>query len=206
MITRLACAGRLLAMLLGWSVLCAASSPVELMPAEGRARPFGKNAQVVLVPASEVDNSDFGERPKLDEEGSFEWRLSWNGEAYDVVFEGEQYADEPEGTLAFMKLKGTRHLYAARFWDPGSEGPPEQIEEQYQYFLMWRLSRREFIGYLNLFWLSDCGDVSRDELALLGLTDEDIENCSVHSWQQVEGVLRAYARTKPRALGVMRGK
>jgi len=176
------------------------------MPLDGRAQPFGDKAEVVLVPTSSDDESAFGQRPKLTDDFSIEWRLSWNGQAYDVFDDEDGESDEPEGTMAIRKLRGTRHLYVAQFWEPGTSDPLETDNEHYEYFLMWRLSRHEFIGYLNLFWISDCGEVPKEKLASLGMTKDDIEHCTVHDWQQVEGVLRAYAKTKPKADGTMKMK
>lgn len=206
MMARLSSLGQVAAMLIAWTVLRAATSSEELMPLNGRAQPFGKNAEVVLVPASDQDESTFGERPKLTDDFSIEWRLQWNGQAYDVFDDQDGESDKPEGTMALRKLRGTRHLYVAQFWEPGTSDSSERSDENYEYFLMWRLSRHEYIGYLNLFWLSYCGDVPKEKLVSLGMTDDDIENCNVHDWQQVEGVMRAYAKTNPKADGTMRKK
>lgn len=191
---------RRLALLLPlWLGLCAATAPVDLMPSEGRSQPFGAAAIVRLTPARENAGSRFGRRPPLDRESAFTWQLRWNGSAYDVRAAEAPLSVPPDGQIAFRPLDPGGPLLIGTMIDPGTEG----AGPSHEYFLLWRLSRHEFIGYLRLFG-SECEVLPRAALLDLGFAEADIENCTAHNWPQVEALMRAFAATRPAALGTIR--
>jgi hypothetical protein len=179
-----------------WLLLTAATSPAELMPSDGRSRAFGPQALVELTPAADGRRHPFGVRPPLSHGDSFTWVLVWTGGAYDIRF--EPLNNVVDGRLALRRLPGDDPLYIGQLVEM-AEGVPGQIG----YFLLWRLSRHEFIGYLRLGG-SECDIVSGPMLDSIGIAPADRDECRVRDWPQLEALMRAYARARPSPLGTIR--
>jgi hypothetical protein len=186
---------RALAIIMLWLGLAAARSPVELMPMSGRSQAFGHSATVLLTPAVEDGRQPLGRRPLLVSSGSFTWQLDWVGSAYAIRFEGP--GTPPDGSLALHPIGGGGRLYAGQLVEAGAEAP------RFDYFLLWRLSRREFVGYMRL-GDTECDALSPAALAAAGIAPEDAADCVVRSWPQAKALLRAFAATNPAPLGTIR--
>lgn len=179
-----------------WTLLTGATSSVELMPPEGRSQPFGAAALVWLTPADFDHRTRFGRRPPLDRTSRIDWQLDWNGNSYEVRNEPGQ-ADS-DGTLALRRLSPDSPLYIGQMMDPSE---PERV--RFDYFLLWRLSAHEFIGYLRLGG-TECEALAPEVLAALGIAVADQADCRVASWAQAEALFSAYAKTNPQPLGTIR--
>lgn len=195
-----------LAALVVWAALCAVSSPRELMPVDGRDQFFGEQATIGLFPSTGEYESDFGERPPVIEENPMIWHLTWNGQSYDLISEA---APEDNGnTLAFRRLSDARPLYIVQLSPPAvtpdDSGSQQEAKSRNEYVLLWRLSADEFIGYTGIFWPEECEVVPAEVLRGLGMSDDAIDRCEVRSWQQLEGLMRAFADVHPEAAGIMR--
>jgi hypothetical protein len=180
-------------------LLCGAGLPAELMPREGRTPLFGNEAFLRLTPAEDNDSRTFGRRPPLDRGGAFGWRVRWAGDGYDVYDWPEEPFSSRNGRMVLRPMSGSQHLYVMQF----TSDDPDEGGAVYEYALLWRLSKREYVGYLRLLG-SECSAVAPATLAALGFTPADIATCTPRSWAQVEGLLRAYAATRPPALGTLR--
>lgn len=188
----------LLAVLAAWW-LGAATSPVDLMPIEGRSQPVGAGAIVRLTQARGDTPARFGRRPRLDRESSLNWQLRWTGSAYEVRAAGAPLRIPPDGQLAFRRLDANGPLYIGAMMDPGTD----YGRISFEYFLLWRLSAHEFIGYLRLFG-SECEVLPAATLAAIGIGADDRDACTVRDWAQMEALMRAFAQTRPEALGTIR--
>lgn len=178
--------------------LTAAGSPLELLPTDGRPALFGPQAVLLLSPATGSRATTFGRRPPTDRDGSFEWHIYWTGNAYTVFSEPTASATEPDGSIVFWPLSGSQTLYLLQFTSASDSG-----DARHEYALLWRLSAREYIGYLP-FGSDECVAVGTDALTAMGFSTADAEACTVRSLSQLEALMRAYAATRPDALGTMR--
>lgn len=169
------------------------------MPRDGRVPSFGHEAFLRLTPAMDNDGRHFGHRPPLDRTGAFGWRVKWTGMAYDVFDWPETEYSSRNGQIVLRPIQGSRHLYVLQF----TSDDPDQGDAHYDYALMWRLSAREYVGYLRMPG-SECSTLSPETLAAIGFTAAEAEDCAPRDWQQLEALLRAYAATKPAALGTLR--
>lgn len=188
----------LFAAVAGLMLSSAGGGDVELMPREGRVPSFGDEAYLRLTPATDHDGRYFGHRPPLDRSGAFGWRVKWTGTAYDVFDWPETEYSGPNGQIVLRRIEGSRHLYVLQFSEDTEQG-----DTQYDYALMWRLSAREYVGYLRMLG-SECSSLSPETLAAIGFTAAEAEDCTPRDWQQMEALLKAYAATRPAALGTMR--
>ncbi|WP_156256670.1 hypothetical protein [Sandarakinorhabdus oryzae] len=179
-----------------WLLLTAATSPTILMPSDGRSLAFGPQAVVELTPADDGRIHSFGTRPPLSHDSSFTWTLVWRDGAYDVRF--EPLSTVVDGRLALRRLPGDEPLYIGQLVEM-ADGVPGEIG----YFLLWRLSRHEFIGYLRLGG-SECELVPGPVLDSIGIALADRDTCRVRDWSQLEALMRAYAATRPSPLGTIR--
>lgn len=189
----------LFAAVAGLMLSSAGGRDVELMPREGRVPLFGNEAYLRLTPATDHDGRYFGHRPPLDRSGAFGWRVKWTGFAYDVYEWPETQYSSRNGQIVLRPIEGSRHLYVLQF----RSDDPEQGNPTYEYALMWRLSAREYVGYLRLLG-SECSALSPETLARIGFTAAEAQDCVPRDWRQVEALLSAYAATKPVALGTLR--
>lgn len=180
-----------------WLALTAATSPIDLMPPDGRSQAFGAHAIVRLTPARDGHPVRFGRRPPLDRDGSLHWRLDWTGSAYQVRAPDAPRSLPADGAIALRQLDGP--LYIGAMHDPGTDSGVPNVE----YLLLWRLSGHEFIGYLRLFG-SECETLPRETLLAIGFAAADIERCAVTSWPQVEALMRAFAASQPSPLGTIK--
>ena len=180
-----------------WTLLTAATSNAELMPQDGRSQPFGAAAHVWLTPVIDArHHSRLGQRPVLDRTSRIDWELAWNGSSYEV--RKEQGQAESDGTLALRRMGPGSPLYIGQLMDPN-----EPAQARFDYFLLWRLSAHEFIGYLRLGG-SECDVLTPGKLAAIGIAEADRDDCRAANWAQVEDLLRAFAQTSPQPLGTIR--
>jgi hypothetical protein len=178
-----------------WALLTAATSKVELMPQDGRSQPFGAAAHVWLKEAAD-HHTRFGQRPVLDRTWHIDWELDWNGRSYEVRSEPGQ-ADS-DGTFALRRMGPDSPLYVGQMMAPG-----DPADAKFEYFLLWRLSAHEFIGYLRL-GETECDVLTPEKLAAIGIAEADREDCIVTSWPEVGALLLAFAQTRPQPLGTIR--
>lgn len=193
---------KFIALMLAWVTFSAPSSPQALMPLDSRIQPFGQQATVGLFPSAAEDDSAFGEHPMVVKDAPIVWHLTWNGQSYDVF--NPELPDESGVTLAIRKLSGTRRLFIAQLSPSANDETTSFGAPAHEYALLWRLSREEFIGYMDIFWPKTCREVSLEKQQAIGMSEDAIEHCEVSDWQQLERLMRAYAKTQPSADGTMK--
>ncbi len=127
-----------------WSALCGVQGwpapPPDLMPASGRAMPFGRTATLALKEADHAVSVTFGSRPPLAQSDQ-DWRLHlrWTGRAYQLR-DPNPKAEAPEvGHLAVRALPGSATLFVAQTLWSG--------DAAYSYRLVARLADGGFVYY-----------------------------------------------------------